>query len=120
MYNTIKIYFLVAVIVSGATEWLKNFLPDKVKDNNKIMAGIAAVLSVAGSIVYLFMNKSLNNTIVTWQTIVTFSGVVVGLTQSYYNVLVQTFKALKTKLTQKVTVDLESTVDSITDKIAIN
>lgn len=113
-----KTYFFVAVVVAGVTEWLKNFLPAKVVENNKAMAGIAGAMSVIGSLAYIFINKAINPDVaLTWQNIVVFTAMVVGLVQVSYNVLVQTFKAVKTKLTQKVGVDPETAADEIADKV---
>ena len=109
-----KTYFFVAVVVAGVTEWLKNFLPAKVVENNKAMAGIAGAMSLA----YIFINKAINPDVaLTWQNIVVFTAMVVGLVQVSYNVLVQTFKAVKTKLTQKAGVDPETAADEIADKV---
>lgn len=113
-----KTYFFVAVVVAGVTEWLKNFLPAKVVENNKAMAGIAGAMSVVGSLAYIFINKAINpDVVLTWQNIVVFTAMVVGLVQVSYNVLVQTFKAVKTKLTQKAGVDPETAADEIADKV---
>jgi hypothetical protein len=114
----LKTYFFVAVVVAGVTEWLKNFLPAKVVENNKAMAGIAGAMSVVGSLAYIFINKAINPDVaLTWQNIVVFTAMVVGLVQVSYNVLVQTFKAVKTKLTQKAGVDPETAADEIADKV---
>ncbi len=113
-----KTYFFVAVVVAGVTEWLKNFLPAKVVENNKAMAGIAGAMSVIGSLAYIFINKAINPDVaLTWQNIIVFTVMVVGLVQVSYNVLVQTFKAVKTKLTQKAGVDPETAADEIADKV---
>jgi len=114
----LKTYFFVAVVVAGVTEWLKNFLPAKVVENNKAMAGIAGAMSVIGSLAYIFINKAINPDVaLTWQNIIVFTVMVVGLVQVSYNVLVQTFKAVKTKLTQKAGVDPETAADEIADKV---
>lgn len=113
-----KTYFLVAVVVAGITEWFKNFLPEKVKENNKAMAGIAAVFSVIAAVGYQFANKAINpNVVLSWQSITIFTVIVVGLTQTCYNVLVQTFKAVKTKLTEKAKVDPDEIANDLADKI---
>ncbi|MEE3415778.1 MAG: hypothetical protein VZR53_10470 [Prevotella sp.] len=113
-----KTYFLVAVVVAGITEWFKNFLPEKVKENNKAMAGIAAAFSVIAAVGYQFANKAINPSVVlSWQSITIFTAIVVGLTQTCYNVLVQTFKAVKTKLTEKAKVDPDEIANDLADKI---
>lgn len=113
-----KTYFLVAVVVAGITEWFKNFLPEKVKENNKAMAGIAAVFSVIVAVGYQFANKVINpNVVLSWQSITIFTVIVVGLTQTCYNVLVQTFKAVKAKLTEKAKVDPDEIANDLADKI---
>jgi hypothetical protein len=114
----VKTYFLVAVVVAGITEWFKNFLPEKVKENNKAMAGIAAAFSVIAAVGYQFANKAINPSVVlSWQSITIFTAIVVGLTQTCYNVLVQTFKAVKTKLTEKAKVDPDEIANDLADKI---
>ena len=113
-----KTYFLVAVVVAGITEWFKNFLPEKVKENNKAMAGIAAVFSVIAAVGYQFANKAINpHVVLSWQSITIFTVIVVGLTQTCYNVLVQTFKAVKTKLTEKAKVDPDEIANDLADKL---
>jgi hypothetical protein len=82
------------------------------------MAGIAAVFSVIAAVGYQFANKAINPSVVlSWQSITIFTAIVVGLTQTCYNVLVQTFKAVKTKLTEKAKVDPDEIANDLADKI---
>lgn len=94
--------FLVAMIAAYAVEWLKNFLPAKVKENNGAMAGIAAVVSAIAAVCAVFLRAGINGTPVTWQTVVTFVGVVIFLTQACYQLLVKTFEAVKARLTNNI------------------
>ena len=101
-----KIAFLVAMCVAGFTEWLKKILPAKVKENDAVMALIAAIISaVAG-----FGTITLVNRII-------FAGGVVALTQTSYTLLFQTFKAVKAALTKKAAVDPESLAEEIANKV---
>ena len=109
--------FIVAAASAGVTEWIKHFLPAKVKENDKLMAGIAGIISALGSIGFKFVDHVLNWSDISWYSIAIFTVVVVGLTQTCYNVLVQTAKAIKKKLTEKVNVDPETVADDIADKV---
>ena len=112
--------FIVAVAVAGVTEWLKNLLPSKVKENNALMAVIAGVISVCGAVGYQFANKAIDPSVtLTWQSITVFTVIVVGLVQASYNLLIQTFKAIVTKLKAKVstTTDVDAKAEEIADTI---
>lgn len=50
-----KIAFIVAMCVTGITEWLKKLLPAKVNENKVIMAAIAGALGVASAAVVAFV-----------------------------------------------------------------
>ena len=102
-----KIAFIVAMCVAGITEWLKNLLPAKVKENSVAMAAIAAVIGAAAGF----------GTTVSIVTRIIFAGGVVALTQTSYTLLFQTFKAVKAALTKKASVDPESLAEEIADKI---
>lgn len=109
--------FIIAVAVAGVTEWLKNLLPSKVKENNAVMAVIAGVISVCAAVGYQFANKVIDPTAtLTWQSITVFTIIVVGLVQASYNLLLQTFKAIVTKLKSKVTTTTD--VDAKAEEIA--
>lgn len=112
--------FLIAVAIAGVTEWLKNLLPTKVKENKAVMAVIAAVIGVVGAVGYQFTTKAINPTaVLTWQTITAFTVIVVGLTQTAYSLLIQTFKSVVAKLKSKVEtpIDTEQKADEIADTI---
>lgn len=112
-------YIIIAVVVAGVTEWLKNFLPEKVKENGGAMAAIAGAFSVIAAVCYTLLTKFLDPTVVlTWQSFVVPAVIVIGLTQTCYNVLVQTFKAVKVKLTEKSKMDPDAIADEIADKIS--
>jgi len=93
--------YFVAVGVTGVTEWLKNFLPEKVKECKPAMAGIAAGLSIASSIGYLFVNKEITGEDFSVKDAIVFCSTVVGMTQVAYTMLLQTFKSIIAKLTGK-------------------
>ena len=113
-----KIAFIVAMCVAGITEWLKNLLPAKVKENSVAMAAIAAVIGAAAGFGTTFLAPEVFGTTVSIVTRIIFAGGVVALTQTSYTLLFQTFKAVKAALTKKTTVDPESLAEEIADKIA--
>lgn len=112
-----KIAFIVAMCVAGITEWLKNLLPAKVKENSVAMAAIAAVISAVAGFGTTFLAPELFGTVTLVNRII-FAGGVVALTQTSYTLLFQTFKAVKAALTKKAAVDPESLAEEIADKIA--
>jgi len=112
-----KIAFIVAMCVAGITEWLKNLLPAKVKENSVAMAAIAAVIGAAAGIGTTFLAPEIFGTTVSIVTRIIFAGGVVALTQTSYTLLFQTFKAVKAALTKKTTVDPESLAEEIAGKI---
>ena len=112
-----KIAFIVAMCVAGITEWLKNLLPAKVKENSVAMAAIAAVIGAAAGFGTTFLAPEVFGTTVSIITRIIFAGGVVALTQTSYTLLFQTFKAVKAALTKKASVDPESLAEEIADKI---
>lgn len=112
-----KIAFIVAMCVAGITEWLKNLLPAKVKENSVAMAAIAAVIGAAAGFGTTFLAPEIFGATVSIVTRIIFAGGVVALTQTSYTLLFQTFKAVKAALTKKTTVDPESLAEEIADKI---
>ena len=112
-----KIAFIVAMCVAGITEWLKNLLPAKVKENSVAMAAIAAVIGAAAGFGTTFLAPEIFGTTISIVTRIIFAGGVVALTQTSYTLLFQTFKAVKAALTKKATVDPESLAEEIADKI---
>lgn len=113
-----KIAFIVAMCVAGITEWLKNLLPAKVKENSIAMAAIAAVIGAAAGFGTTFLAPEIFGATVSIVTRIIFAGGVVALTQTSYTLLFQTFKAVKAALTKRATVDPESLAEEIADKIA--
>lgn len=112
-----KIAFIVAMYVAGITEWLKNLLPAKVKENSIVMAAIAAIIGAVAGFGTTFLAPELFGTVTLVNRII-FAGGVVALTQTSYTLLFQTFKAVKAALTKKAAVDPESLAEEIADKIA--
>lgn len=112
-----KIAFIVAMCVAGITEWLKNLLPAKVKENSVAMAAIAAVIGAAAGFGTTFLAPEVFGTTVSIVTRIIFAGGVVALTQTSYTLLFQTFKAVKAALTKKASIDPESLAEEIADKI---
>lgn len=110
MYKT---FFIIAVMVVGAVEWLKNLLPAKVKENSAALASISGAVSIFAGVAYVFLfeEKTLSN-------YVTYAGAVLGLVQVAYNTLLQTFKAVVAKLKSKTSVVSEDEIiDAVTDKV---
>lgn len=112
-----KIAFIVAMCVAGITEWLKNLLPAKVKENSIVMAAIAAIIGAVAGVGTTFLAPELFGTVTLVNRII-FAGGVVALTQTSYTLLFQTFKAVKASLTKKAAVDPESLAEEIANKIA--
>lgn len=112
-----KIAFIVAMCVAGITEWLKNLLPAKVKENSIVMAAIAAIIGAVAGVGTTFLAPELFGTVTLVNRII-FAGGVVALTQTSYTLLFQTFKAVKAALTKKAAVDPESLAEEIANKIA--
>lgn len=112
-----KIAFIVAMCVAGFTEWLKKLLPAKVTEKDVVMALIAAAIGAAAGIGTTFLAPEVFGTTVSIVTRIIFAGGVVALTQTSYNLLFQTFKAVKVALTKKVAVDPETLAEEIADKI---
>lgn len=112
-----KIAFIVAMCVAGITEWLKNLLPAKVKENSVAMAAIAAVIGAAAGFGTTFLAPEIFGTTVSIVTRIIFAGGVVALTQTSYTLLFQTFKAVKAALTKKTTVDPDALAEEIAGKI---
>ena len=112
-----KIAFIIAMCVAGITEWLKNLLPAKVKENSVAMAAIAAVIGAAAGFGTTFLAPEVFGTTVSIVTRIIFAGGVVALTQTSYTLLFQTFKAVKAALTKKASVDPDSLAEEIADKI---
>ena len=111
-----KIAFIVAMCVAGITEWLKNLLPAKVKENSVAMAAIAAVIGATAGFGTTFLAPELFGTITLVNRII-FAGGVVALTQTSYTLLFQTFKAVKAALTKKAAVDPDALAEEIANKI---
>ena len=112
-----KIAFIVAMCVAGITEWLKNLLPAKVKENSIVMAAIAGIIGAVAGFGTTFLAPELFGTVTLVNRIIFASGVV-ALTQTSYTLLFQTFKAVKAALTKKAAVDPDALAEEIANKIA--
>lgn len=98
----LKIIFILAVAVTGLTDWLKNLLPGKVKDNKIFMSLIAGGISAITGLVFVLLAKPFGfNIPLTWQNILIYVVGVVGLVQVSYTVLLQTFKGVIERLKSK-------------------
>ncbi len=98
----LKIIFILAVAVIGLTDWLKNLLPGKVKDNKIFMSLIAGGISAVTGLVFVLLAKPFGfNVPLTWQNILIYVVGVVGLVQVSYTVLLQTFKGVVERLKSK-------------------
>ena len=98
----LKIIFILAVAVTGLTDWLKNLLPGKVKDNKIFMSLIAGGISAVTGLVFVLLAKPFGfNVPLTWQNILIYVVGVVGLVQVSYTVLLQTFKGVVERLKSK-------------------
>ena len=122
-----KIILMIAVATTGFIEYLKKFMPAKVTESKVALAGISGAVSTIVGAAYVtlawFVNNiglplfSTSNLIVNYVLVIVAT---VSLVQLSYNVLLQTFKAVKEKLKAKVvtpTIDPETASDEIVDAI---
>lgn len=110
-----KIIFVLAVGVVGIIEWLKNLLPSKVTENKTVLTITSGVVSAVTGVVYamLFTEKTSADFLI-------YGAGTVGIVQVCYTTLLQTFKAVVTKLKNKYTtssLDSDKLSDEITEKI---
>ena len=95
--------FLVALCAVGLTEWVKNFLPAKLKENKIFMSIFAAAVAIVGGIIAVAVPVFLPELAKVSVFIkVVFVASVVALTQTYYTILFKTFKTIKDYLTEKI------------------
>jgi hypothetical protein len=108
--------FIVAMVVTGVTEWLKTFFPEKLKENKIAMAIIAGILGGGAAALVAFTGIYPNPRLLVQ---LLFIAAVVGLTQSCYTLLFKTFKAVKEALTNKFAskVDQDKLADEIAEKL---
>lgn len=92
--------FVVSILVVGLVEWLKNFLPSKIKENKITMSLFMAVVSVLVGGTFVFVPGIILNTNII--TKVLFIGGVIALTQTCYTLLFKTFKTIKNYLSEKI------------------
>lgn len=108
MFKTI---FIVSVGVVGLVEWLKNFLPEKLKDSKYGLAVVSGLISAAAGVgTCLVITKGFDTT-----ELVKYASGTIGLVQVNYNVLLQTFKAVVAKLKESGNAIVENGID---DEIA--
>lgn len=112
--GTIQIAFLIACAVVGGVEWLKGLLPDKVKDNKKVMTLISGALSVVAGVLYVIYAH-----ITPIVTAAIFVGIVLCFTQGTYSLCFKTFKAIQEKLKSKAldAVDPDKIAETVTDTV---
>lgn len=116
MFNTI---FIISLAVVGAVEWLKNLLPAKAVKNNTIMASISGAISILIGVAYVAFGQKLGFSTVDstkWQNYVIYAVGTIGCVQVCYQILLQTFKAIVSKLKAKTTIEVDS--DKVADEIA--
>ena len=108
-----KVLFVVGVLASGMTEWIKKLLPAKVTERKPVMAAIAAVVAALSGLCYGLFAA------LTWPQIGIACVAEVALSQLCYTLLVSTFVALKEKLKAKVEtpIDPDAAAEEIADKV---
>lgn len=94
MFKTI---FIVSVGVVGLVEWLKSFLPAKLKDSKYGLPVISGLISAAAGVCTCAVITGGFDT----TELVKYAGGTIGLVQVSYNVLLQTFKAIVAKLKER-------------------
>lgn len=115
MFKTI---FIISLAVVGAVEWLKNLLPAKAVENNTVMASISGAISAFIGVAYVAFGQKLGFSTVdpaSWQNYVIYAVGTIGCVQVCYQTLLQTFKAIVSKLKSKATIEVDS--DKIADEI---
>ena len=119
-----KNIFVIAVCVVGVVEWLKNLLPQNIKDNKIALAVISGVVSIVGSVLFVAFGQTLglveklDNTY--WLNYVIYSASTLGIVQVNYTTLLKVFKSLVEKLKTKYssgTVDEDKLSDEIIELI---
>lgn len=111
--GTIQIAFLIACAVAGGVEWLKGLMPDKVKDNKKIMTLISGALSVVAGVLYVLYGQ------IKLPAAAIFVGIVLCFTQGAYTLCFKTFKAVQEKLKSKTleAVDSDKIAETVTNTL---
>ena len=104
-----KNIFVIAVCVVGAVEWLKNLLPQNIKDNKIALTIISGFVSIVGGVLFVAFGQALglveklDNTY--WLNYVIYSASTLGLVQVSYTTLLKVFKSLVEKLKTKYSSD---------------
>ena len=118
-----KIVLMIAVATTGLIEMLKKVLPTKITESKVALTVVSGIVSTIVSASYVtiawFLNGSglpLFSTEILWVNYLIGVGGTVGLVQVSYNVLLQTFKAIKSKLTAK-TVESSIDPDKVSDEV---
>lgn len=115
MITTITI---IAVAIVGFVEWLKNLLPAKFKNSKFGLPILSGLLSAGVGTGFVFIAKPLFGLSIE-PSVVNFLVYIlgtVGMVQISYSVLLQTFKAVVSKLKNKYTTT-EVNVEEVSDKI---
>lgn len=119
-----KLIFIVSVGIVGFVEWLKNFLPEKLKESKfgvPVISGLISAAIGAGTCFVVSGGFGVREAII-------YIGGTIGLVQVSYNVLLQTFKAVVAKLKQRgvsikeaidgSAIDADEIVDAIEEKVS--
>lgn len=100
----IFVYMIVcAIIIAGTTEWLKNFLPETLKNQKIFMSVFVGIISVVVGSLLVFIPgviPSLHSLNIILK--LGFIGGIIALTQTCYTLLFKTFKTIKNYLTEKI------------------
>lgn len=117
MFKTI---FIISLAVVGVVEWLKKMLPSKVVENDTIMASISGAISAVIGAAYVALGQKLGFSTVdpsVWQNYVIYAAGTIGCVQVCYQTLLQTFKAIVSKLKAK-TIDSDKIADEIVEEVS--
>lgn len=117
MFQTI---FILAVAVVGLVEFVKNYLPDSVKEKKAVMSSLSGAFSVAVACGFVALNKKIGYNIEpTIPNFILYSVGAVGIVQTSYDTLFKIFKAVVEKLKNKFVgpTDVDKASDEIVETI---
>lgn len=117
MFQTI---FILAVAVVGLVEFVKNYLPDSVKEKKAVMSSLSGAFSVTVACGFVALNKKIGyNVEPTIPNFILYSVGAVGIVQTSYDTLFKIFKAVVEKLKTKFVgpTDVDKTSDEIVETI---
>lgn len=109
---TIKALFLVGVVASALTEWVKKLLPTSFVEKKFTCPILAALISAICGVCYGLILG------LTWSSIAIGAVIVVAMSQTCYSLLFKTAKAIYERLMLKVVeVDTDKIAEEVADEV---